>query len=37
VVFCAAAIATTHTHAAPGHPAYSGPVTVGAYVAFALP
>jgi quinoprotein glucose dehydrogenase len=36
VVFCAAAISSTHTHAAPGHPAYSGPVP-GAYVAFALP
>ena len=36
VVFCAAAISSTHTHAAPGHPAFTGPVP-GAYVAFALP
>ena len=36
VVFCAAALSTTHTHAIPGHPAANGPVP-GAYVAFALP
>jgi glucose dehydrogenase len=36
IVFCAAAVSTTHTHAIPGHPAASGPVP-GAYVAFALP
>ena len=36
VVYCAAARATTHTHAAPGHPASNEPVP-GAYVAFALP
>ena len=36
VVYCAAARATTHTHAAPGHPAANDPVP-GAYVAFALP
>ena len=36
VVYCAAARATTHTHAIPGHPASSDPVP-GAYVAFALP
>jgi quinoprotein glucose dehydrogenase len=36
VVYCAAARATTHTHATPGHPASSDPVP-GAYVAFALP
>jgi quinoprotein glucose dehydrogenase len=36
VVFCAAARATTHTHALPGHPAASDPIP-GAYVAFALP
>jgi quinoprotein glucose dehydrogenase len=37
VVFCAAARATTHIHAAPGAPAATGPITGGAYVAFALP
>ncbi|MDE3195878.1 MAG: PQQ-binding-like beta-propeller repeat protein, partial [Acidobacteriota bacterium] len=36
VVYCAAARATTHTHAVPGHPASNDPVP-GAYVAFALP
>jgi glucose dehydrogenase len=36
IVYCAAALSTTHTHAIPGHPAASGPVP-GAYVAFALP
>jgi len=36
VVYCAAARATTHTHASPGHPASTAPVP-GAYVAFALP
>jgi quinoprotein glucose dehydrogenase len=36
IVYCAAARATTHTHATPGHPAASDPVP-GAYVAFALP
>jgi quinoprotein glucose dehydrogenase len=36
IVFCAAAQATTHTHATPGHPAANGPVA-GNYVAFALP
>jgi len=36
VVYCAAARATTHTHATPGHPASTAPVP-GAYVAFALP
>lgn len=36
VVFCAAARATTHTHAIPGHPASQQPIH-GAYVAFALP
>jgi quinoprotein glucose dehydrogenase len=36
VVFCAAAQATTHTHDAPGHPAFHAPIP-GAYVAFALP
>jgi quinoprotein glucose dehydrogenase len=36
VVFCAAARATTHVHAAPGHPASDAPIP-GAYVAFALP
>ena len=36
VVFCAAARATTHTHAVPGHPASQDPIH-GAYVAFALP
>jgi quinoprotein glucose dehydrogenase len=36
VVFCAAARATTHTHALPGHPAANEPIP-GAYVAFALP
>ncbi|MDE1175820.1 MAG: pyrroloquinoline quinone-dependent dehydrogenase [Edaphobacter sp.] len=36
VVFCAAARATTHTHALPDHPASQDPIP-GAYVAFALP
>jgi len=36
VVYCAAARATTHTHATPGHPASDAPIA-GAYVAFALP
>jgi quinoprotein glucose dehydrogenase len=36
VVYCAAARATTHTHASPGHPASTAPIP-GAYVAFALP
>jgi quinoprotein glucose dehydrogenase len=36
VVFCAAAQATTYTHAVPGHPASQAPIP-GAYVAFALP
>lgn len=36
VVYCAAARATTRTHASPGHPASDAPVP-GAYVAFALP
>jgi quinoprotein glucose dehydrogenase len=36
IVYCAAARATTHTHAIPGHPAANTPVA-GAYVAFALP
>ena len=36
IVFCAAARATTHTHATPGHPASQDPIQ-GAYVAFALP
>lgn len=36
VVYCAAARATTHTHAIPGHPASNEPIP-GAYVAFALP
>jgi quinoprotein glucose dehydrogenase len=36
IVYCAAARATTHTHAIPGHPASNTPVA-GAYVAFALP
>ena len=36
IVYCAAARATTHTHAIPGHPASNAPVA-GAYVAFALP
>lgn len=36
VVFCAAARATTHTHATPGHPASQDPIH-GAYIAFALP
>ena len=35
IVYCAAARATTHTHAIPGHPAAADPVA-GAYVAFAL-
>jgi quinoprotein glucose dehydrogenase len=36
VVFCAAAQASTYTHAVPGHPALQDPIA-GAYVAFALP
>ena len=36
IVYCAAARATTRTHASPGHPASDAPVP-GAYVAFALP
>ncbi len=36
VVFCAAAQATTYTHAVPGHAASQAPIP-GAYVAFALP
>ncbi|MPZ19878.1 MAG: PQQ-binding-like beta-propeller repeat protein [Luteitalea sp.] len=36
VVYCAAARATTRTHASPGHPASDSPIP-GAYVAFALP
>jgi quinoprotein glucose dehydrogenase len=36
VVYCAAARSSSHTHAAPGHPADRRPVQ-GAYVAFALP
>ena len=36
IVYCAAARATTHMHASPGHPADDSPVP-GAYVAFALP
>jgi quinoprotein glucose dehydrogenase len=36
LVYCAAARATTHTHAIPGHPASNAPIP-GAYVAFALP
>ncbi len=36
IVFCAAARATTHTHATPGHPAAQDPIH-GAYIAFALP
>jgi quinoprotein glucose dehydrogenase len=36
IVYCAAARATTHTHAVPGHPAANTPVP-GAYVAFSLP
>jgi quinoprotein glucose dehydrogenase len=36
IVFCAAAQATTYTHAVPGHPASQAPIP-GAYVAFALP
>ena len=36
LVYCAAARATTRTHASPGHPASTDPVS-GAYVAFALP
>ena len=36
LVVCAAAQATTHTHAVPGHPASTAPIH-GAYVAFALP
>jgi quinoprotein glucose dehydrogenase len=37
LVYCASARATTHTLAAPGHPAATGPIVGGAYVAFALP
>jgi quinoprotein glucose dehydrogenase len=36
VVFCAAAISTTHTHSIPGHPPDNSKVD-GAYIAFALP
>jgi glucose dehydrogenase len=36
LVYCAAAQATTHTHATPGHPVSNAPIP-GAYVAFALP
>ncbi|MGH9159019.1 MAG: PQQ-binding-like beta-propeller repeat protein, partial [Vicinamibacteraceae bacterium] len=36
IVYCAAARATTRTHAIPGHPASDAPIP-GAYVAFALP
>ena len=36
LVYPAAARATTHTHAIPGHPASTAPIP-GAYVAFALP
>jgi quinoprotein glucose dehydrogenase len=36
LVVCAAAQATTHIHASPGHPAVNGRIE-GAYVAFALP
>ncbi|MEZ2347686.1 PQQ-binding-like beta-propeller repeat protein [Terriglobus sp. RCC_193] len=36
VVFCAAARATTYTHATPGHPASQEPIP-GAYIAFSLP
>jgi quinoprotein glucose dehydrogenase len=36
IVFCAAAQATSYTHAVPGHPASQAPIP-GAYVAFALP
>jgi quinoprotein glucose dehydrogenase len=36
IVFCAAARATTHTHATPGHPSSQDPIH-GAYIAFALP
>jgi quinoprotein glucose dehydrogenase len=36
IVYCAAARATTHMHATPGHPVPSDPVA-GAYVAYALP
>jgi quinoprotein glucose dehydrogenase len=36
VVYCAAARATTRTHASPWHPASTEPIP-GAYVAFALP
>lgn len=36
VVFCAAAQATTYTHAVPGHSASQDPIP-GAYIAFALP
>lgn len=36
VVFCAAARATTYTHAVPGHPAAQDPIP-GAYIAFTLP
>jgi quinoprotein glucose dehydrogenase len=36
VVFCAASMATTHTHDVPGHPAMRGSIP-GAYVTFALP
>jgi quinoprotein glucose dehydrogenase len=36
IVYCAAARATTHTHATPGHPVDDSPVA-GAYVVFTLP
>ena len=36
IVFCAAARATTRTHAVPGHPASQEPIA-GSYIAFALP
>jgi quinoprotein glucose dehydrogenase len=36
VVFCAASMATTHTHDVPGHPAMRGSVP-GSYIAYALP
>jgi quinoprotein glucose dehydrogenase len=36
VVFCAASMATTHTHDVPGHPAMRGLIS-GSYVAYALP
>jgi quinoprotein glucose dehydrogenase len=36
VVFCAASMATTHTHDVPGHPAMRGSIS-GSYIAYALP